>query len=394
MDIEQNNLLDLIKCLNIKVIDSSVNFWMVRTKKGFFYDEFIREKFIALGWNAITKDKILNVVNEENKKELKQKKLEIKKYIERKYPITIKTKQAIKNFNKCVRFFYEMKDGDIVMIPSHGNNSICFARVGEYYEDINCTYEKELEIINRIDSKESYGIEEICPYKKRRKITILKTIDSERININLYKALASYHGLSDINDYSDFILSSIYNIYYRNNKINIVFNIEKEKEIGAIDFSKFMYNISQFFYSMDNSINVSTKMNLNSPGDVVFIVQQIQNNCNNVINVISSTKVLFGIICVWIAIGGGKIGPIQLPNAMDLFIKYKEHRIKMKNEYLNKELKEKQIEEEDLKLKQEKIKLLELCKEINIASSNLEVNKDDVNNVIDFNKYRHEKHDK
>lgn len=70
MDSELNNIEELIRCMNIKKINPGTKFWMVRTKKGIFYDEFIREGFIALGWNAIAKDKILSVINEDSKKKI------------------------------------------------------------------------------------------------------------------------------------------------------------------------------------------------------------------------------------------------------------------------------------------------------------------------------------
>ena len=41
--------------MDIPVISDDIKFWMVRTKEGFFFDEFIREEFIAIGWNAVTK---------------------------------------------------------------------------------------------------------------------------------------------------------------------------------------------------------------------------------------------------------------------------------------------------------------------------------------------------
>ena len=37
--------------LSIPSIDKNTNSWMVRAKRGFFFDEFLREEFIAIGWN-------------------------------------------------------------------------------------------------------------------------------------------------------------------------------------------------------------------------------------------------------------------------------------------------------------------------------------------------------
>lgn len=37
----------------ITVVPDETRFWMIRTKKGYFYNEFIKEGFVALGWNII-----------------------------------------------------------------------------------------------------------------------------------------------------------------------------------------------------------------------------------------------------------------------------------------------------------------------------------------------------
>ena len=45
----------MTQILNIPSIKNDTNFWMVRAKRGFFFDEFIRNEFIAIGWNSVTK---------------------------------------------------------------------------------------------------------------------------------------------------------------------------------------------------------------------------------------------------------------------------------------------------------------------------------------------------
>ena len=42
--------LDKIK---IPKINGETNFWMIRSKAGYFYTEYIEKEFIALGWNYI-----------------------------------------------------------------------------------------------------------------------------------------------------------------------------------------------------------------------------------------------------------------------------------------------------------------------------------------------------
>ena len=44
--------------LSIPRISKDTNFWMVRAKRGFFFDEFLRKEYIAIGWNSISKSMI------------------------------------------------------------------------------------------------------------------------------------------------------------------------------------------------------------------------------------------------------------------------------------------------------------------------------------------------
>lgn len=211
---------DYNEFLNIKYIEDDVNFWLVRSKGGVFYDEFKEKKFVALGWNHIDRKK-LDIEDDEK--------------IKNEVQVLYDTKQGGTIFNKCSRFIYEMKIGDIVMVPSAENDEILFATVGEYYEE-ELDYIKEIETIKRIDTKEDYGIEIKCPYKKRRCINIIKIIEGDRLNPNLFRALTSYHGISNINKYASYILSSVYNLYVWNSKINIVVNIEQKNGIDAYHY--------------------------------------------------------------------------------------------------------------------------------------------------------------
>ena len=47
-------------CNDFKPVDipKSTNFWLVRTKRGHFYNDFCIKNFVALGWNLIDSSNI------------------------------------------------------------------------------------------------------------------------------------------------------------------------------------------------------------------------------------------------------------------------------------------------------------------------------------------------
>lgn len=92
----------MTQILDIPSIKNDTNFWMVRAKRGFFFDEFIRNEFIAIGWNSVTKAMISQNLTRSQSDRLKAS---IKATYDESKPGT--------SLNKCIRFCYELKAGDI-----------------------------------------------------------------------------------------------------------------------------------------------------------------------------------------------------------------------------------------------------------------------------------------
>lgn len=51
---DQLALLDAIENFSVPIIPPTTHFWMIRTKKGYFYNEFLSKRFVALAWNNIS----------------------------------------------------------------------------------------------------------------------------------------------------------------------------------------------------------------------------------------------------------------------------------------------------------------------------------------------------
>ena len=116
---------------NFKIPDipEDTNFWLIRTMSGYFYAEFVREEYVALGWNHITQEDSFN----KNNIEL------LKEQIKERYG----DKRPGVSVNKCIRFIKEVKQGDYVLIPNAGGSEVTIGILGEYYEE-DYDYLKEL----------------------------------------------------------------------------------------------------------------------------------------------------------------------------------------------------------------------------------------------------------
>lgn len=253
-----SNSFNKIEKFSIKKIDDTLNFWMIRSKSGYFYQEYIENKFIALGWNYIDKSTAIN----------KQTTPILKEGIQDRYG----DKKPMLAINKCFKFINQLKEGDYVIIPDMGSNKIAICIIGEYYEE-EIDYKKEIESIKKIDNKE-FEIDAIkCPYKKRRKIEILLEVSTKRIGYNILKALTSYHGLSDMRDYANDILNCVYDCYCYKNNVYFSLNVGKKEPIRPREIAQLMNGITYFFGSIVDEEILSTSLNLNSPGKITILLK-------------------------------------------------------------------------------------------------------------------------
>lgn len=296
-------LLNNSSVLNIPTITSNTHFWMIRTKKGYFYNEFLSKGYVALAWNLITKE---TSFNESNLEALSDSVLVNYKEI----------KRAGLVINKCKNFINEIKENDILVIPSAGSKYITFAYAGEYYEEETKTYEIEREIIHKIENREVLINDVSCPYRKRRKINIITTVHNECINYHLYKAISSYHGICNLDEYATIILDHLFNCYSFDNDVRLVFHVTKKDPITSAEFSGLLYSTSALLSLTDvPEENISTQASIHSLGDIVFTLKDgYQFLCDH----------SFGLCLLLLILIGGKGCGFELPGLAKTILNYKD----------------------------------------------------------------------
>lgn len=314
------NIINELLNFSITTVPEKTKFWMIRTKKGYFYQEFIAKKFVALAWNAISQ---LSDFSASGLELLSDSIL--MHYEEIKRPTLV--------INKCKSFIYEIKVGDILVIPSSGSKYITFAYAGEYYEEESKTYELEQTIINKIEKRDVLINDVGCPYKKRRHITPIRTIKGEDLNYHLFKAISSYHGICNLDEYATSIIDNLYNCYYFKDQIRLVFHVTTEEAITSRDFSGFLYSVTSLLSDKEvEEKNISTQASIHSPGDIVFSIKAIME-------FLSEHYIWF--IAFIVVLGGGKFLTVDLPGIpkilKDIIILLHENE-RQKNEMRNQQL--------------------------------------------------------
>ncbi|MDD6217590.1 MAG: hypothetical protein PUB28_12765 [Roseburia sp.] len=289
----QSDFFNELMNYELTQIPSETRFWMIRTKQGYFYEEFIKNQYVAVAWNTIDKSTNFSPASKDAVCDLIRT-----SYKEIKRPATV--------FNKCDRFINHINLNDILIIPSASSRYITFAYAGEYYEDNTKTYDEEIDIISKIESGTiDTVVQPSCPYKKRRKITIIRTVKSSEINLALLKSISSYHGVCSLDKEAYYILDHLFNSYSYNHKTHLVFHVGTDNPIPAKDFSGFLYYVTKLLScAYKNEEAISTQASVHSVGDFIFQIPDL-------IAVPSKDYLFF--IALAVILGGGKFGKNELP---------------------------------------------------------------------------------
>lgn len=283
-------MAEIGELLNIPRIAESTKFWMIRTKRGFFFDEFIQKGFVAIGWNLIVRSMISDRLTKSQVMILKRM---IKENYDESRPGTA--------LNKCIRFCYEIKSGDIAVIVD--NRRIAFAVIGEYFEEAGSepAVRLEKEIHESIERNGPNSDAFSCPYIKRRKITLIKVLsDEDVVSPYLLSAMArNWHSLSDMNEYGEIILSGCYDAFVYKNKLTLTFRVMQKEDIVVLDLANFVLSAAQIL-SDGHAEKVKVKTTLHSPGDIILQVADfVQKNA-------------LPILVCYVAIFGGKVKDYEL----------------------------------------------------------------------------------
>lgn len=339
----EKDILDELLSFSVPIIPDSTRFWMVRTQKGYFYTEFISKKFVAIAWNIIDSKSDFSDSSKESLQDLITM-----EYSDIHRPSTV--------INKCHNFIHEINPCDILIIPSKGSKYVTFAKAGCYYEENSKTVELEHTVIDRIQNNEIAINEVSCPYKKRRKIELLRTIKGEDLNYALYRAISNYHGLSNLDSYSRQILNTLYNCYSFQGSAAIVYNVRKTTPIKPSELSGLLYSNTTCLSKIISEDHISTQISLNSPGDFVFIIENIWEFAKE------NWIYIFGLL---IFIGGGKAFSFQIDGIIDIVKKILSAPSDVK-------LKQYEVASKEMDLIEKRLEIYEKIKAAGVNPSDLE----------------------
>lgn len=243
---------------SVKTKSKQCRYWMVRTNAGAYFDLFVKNNYVALSRNDIPYKMLReaksqyndkpNFVIKEVKKIIKESpNIDVSAYDERSLSVAI---------SQVYKFVYEVKRGDIVIIPSAKSDEIC---VGIFTEE-------HLADSQQINDNFIYT----------RKVKWVKQLAKRYFDPFFYKLFTSHHAICDISPYQEYIERCIRSQFVINDEFHYVIALtsEKIKARHLFKFGDLMLELFEDYIkseSLDFDINsIDTSINLNSPGRIDF----------------------------------------------------------------------------------------------------------------------------
>lgn len=247
-------LQELVKAL--PKINEERKYWFVRTNGGAYYQEFLEDGIIAIGYDKITLSDIRLAKPDD---EVSLGKLE--EIIRRVYPGDLEYRPRFAA-TQLRTFAYEIKKGDIVVIPNTKSETF---GIGEVFD--TPAFAEDPDSLSK----------DKCPYVKRKKIKWIRTAERKELDPQLHKLIYTQQTVSDFSSLGKYIDQIIGSLYVKGDKANIVLGVESEKEINMKEFfqmGSYLLEITEEFFKEEglefDSSNYNARMNIQSPGLLVL----------------------------------------------------------------------------------------------------------------------------
>jgi restriction system protein len=268
----------------IPVLDSSVDYWLVRAQSGTYYTDFNINNYVGIDWNSVS----LNDIRSANNSAVVMKNILRERlpgdiviepedasnqdYIEEKEVVApdnrpVKKVKITENqygtwAGQLLRFVNNLKINDIVVVPSKSSE---FFLVGRISGDIHELSDKD---INDQETSSNY---KKSTYKKRWPVEWWGYFDRSDADSALYKMIYSQSTLTNINDYRPFINRAMFPYYIQDEELHITFDVSQPSNIDSLYLGQFIYQYSTMSKLLEPENDIDVKINVQSEGIIELI---------------------------------------------------------------------------------------------------------------------------
>lgn len=222
---------------NLREVPSERKYWFLRTYSGILFNTFVEQKYVGIGLNSIPISYI------------RQASPGLNQHIEPLWEFVKNNsdyrKGAVTRFtNQIIDFVYNMREGDIVVIPSENSDRYAIGEI----TSTNVTYH------NVTGTFDFDGKQEPFP-EKRKGVEWLNIISSKDFIAGVGHRIFSRSVITNISFLSDFIEGHISSLFIKEQKAFLMISIDQEHDINAFHFQRFLDGITYFYKEFASELN-------------------------------------------------------------------------------------------------------------------------------------------
>ncbi len=242
---------------NLPIVNPNRQYWLVRTLSGNYYEVFRDNGFVAIGWNEIPIADLAKIHESPENEELKNT-IKNKITVEGEPgSLGVRMSQA-KAISQLLKFAYDIKQGDIVIIPSENSDLLSFGEV----------VSTPLEVAH----------DGVCGFTKRKRILwIRKDIRRLSLDSNLYRFIFAHQTVNNVTEYSEYINNTLFDFYTVDGRASLVLRVKTNEAIDPFkmetfysDLLLFIRKASEYNGEEIRPGDISVKFDLQSPGLIIF----------------------------------------------------------------------------------------------------------------------------
>lgn len=252
----------------LPTVPDSKRYWLIRTQSGHLYETFRENGVVALEHQEISLFELENIrkqyENDETKVRSAIRNIVISQHTKdsEELDISISLRTSSLVASQIFKFIYEVKQGDIVIIPSFGSDFISFGEVMESR-------------IGNFSAEEMRKIDTDAILRKR--VKWIKDVARRDIDPYLNRIFSSHQALNDVGAYADIIERSLTDFFILDDEAHLIINVQAEHEINAVDLFGLGYKLLKLVdkFSEEYGLGISSNdlqvsITLNSPGKIDF----------------------------------------------------------------------------------------------------------------------------
>ncbi|EOS7999122.1 hypothetical protein DW624_RS00835 [Enterococcus hirae] len=315
---------------NLPQVDPYTKYWLVRGEGGAFYDDFLINDYIAIGWNEIS----VNEVNQNvgNSDLIRSKLISVKGLLNN----TRNKRKMGSAAKQMIKFQNDIRPGHVVLVPSYNSEVFSVGIVrGEAYT------EKDADKLI------------VCPYTKRRHIDWIGKFNRYQADPLLQKVVYAAHTVSEITQYKSYINRATFDTYVEGENMHMTFHVKHGEGIDLEVLSELLKSYNNLNKLLSPEDKVKVRLNVQSPGPIEIIGTAI--TVGSIAGLIWNNSPIASKIGVELKKTlkhGGKISmqkdglSIELPNRQEIENNQsnEERRLKMEEEKHNLDMKQKKEE--------------------------------------------------